>query len=158
MRRRRNPTSGSTPAIAARAAASASAGARSIRTSTLRFINRTAAATTSTPTKSAAAESARRYPPRTSSSPTSTALEPSRSVVRTKKRLRPVSAGAENIEIRAERRCGLIRLVKQKGPPKRAFRRELRWFSAVCDVAVEDLVQERTGALALVLPVSEDQL
>src|SRR5215468_8467013 len=80
MRTRDKVTAGSMPSIAAMAAASASAGARSISTSMLRFIKREAASRTSTATNSAAAESARGYPARTRISPNSTATEPKRSL------------------------------------------------------------------------------
>src|SRR5262245_21827616 len=65
------------PAIACRAASSAAAGARSINTSTLRRISRTAARSTRPATNSAAIESASGTPART---PISTASDPAKSL------------------------------------------------------------------------------
>ena len=79
-RRRRTSTGGSSAAIAARAARTASAGARSISTSTFRRISRIAAAITRNATKSAATESPSGQPPRTASRPQSTASVPARSL------------------------------------------------------------------------------
>ena len=80
MRRRRSCTVGRSPTIAWRAASSASAGARSISTSTLRRISRAAAINTSAATKSAATASAPGCPARTSRRPKRTATEPARSL------------------------------------------------------------------------------
>ena len=71
---------GSIPAIAWRAASSASAGARSISTSMFRRISRSAADSTRAATKSAAIESASGHPARTPISPTSTASDPAKSL------------------------------------------------------------------------------
>src|SRR5690348_6570499 len=80
MRSRRSWGAGLSPTIACRAASSASAGARSMSTSTFRRISLAAASRTSTATSSAATASTRGWPARTSSRPTSTASEPPRSL------------------------------------------------------------------------------
>ena len=69
IRRRRSCTGGSMSRIASCAASYASAGARSMSTSTFRRISRTAAKRTMTATNSAAAESASSNPARTKTSP-----------------------------------------------------------------------------------------
>ena len=80
MRSRRSVTVGSSAAIACRTASSASAGARSISTSTFRRMSRRAAESTSTATNRAATESASGQPSRTPISPISTASEPAKSL------------------------------------------------------------------------------
>ena len=80
IRSRRSVTGGSISAIATRTASSASAGARSISTSTLRRISRSAAESTSTATNSAATESASDQPALTPINPTSTASDPAKSL------------------------------------------------------------------------------
>ena len=79
-RSRRTSTGGSSVAIASRAARTASAGARSMSTSTLRRISRAAAVTTRKATKSAASESPAGQPARTATSPMRTASVPTRSL------------------------------------------------------------------------------
>ena len=69
-----------TARIAWRAASSASAGARSMSTPMLRRMRRKAATRTRSATKSAASASPFGWPARASSSPTSTATEPARSL------------------------------------------------------------------------------
>ena len=70
---------GSIRAIASRAASAASAGARSMSTSTFRRISRTAATSTRQATNSAASESPFGYPAAAAASPARTAADPSRS-------------------------------------------------------------------------------
>ena len=80
IRSRFSRIGGSIPAIAWRAASSASAGARSISTSMFRRISRSAADSTRAATNSAAIESASGHPARTPISPTSTASDPAKSL------------------------------------------------------------------------------
>src|SRR5829696_1651689 len=79
-RSRSSWTGGWIAPIAARAASSAAAGARSISTSTLRRINLVAATSTSAATKSAAIESPSGNPAEAATSPASTASVPTKSL------------------------------------------------------------------------------
>src|SRR4029450_10019585 len=78
--------------------------------------------------------------------------------------LSAISASAATTETRGVRPCGVIATESPRprpnaeSPPERALSSSIRRRLRVGDVAVELLVQERPGALPLVLPVAEHEL